>query len=52
MYVLGYDIGSSSVKSALVEIGTGRTVTSDFYPKMEMATLTLPVFHGLYWKII
>lgn len=37
MYVLGYDIGSSSVKAALVEIETGRTVASDFYPKVEMA---------------
>lgn len=36
MYVLGYDIGSSSVKAALVEIETGRTVASDFYPKIEM----------------
>ncbi|OJV89906.1 MAG: carbohydrate kinase [Bacteroidia bacterium 44-10] len=36
MYVLGYDIGSSSVKAALVEIETGKTVASDFYPKVEM----------------
>lgn len=36
MYVLGYDIGSSSVKAALVEIETGKTIASDFYPKMEM----------------
>ena len=36
MYLLGYDIGSSSVKAALVEIETGRTVASDFYPKVEM----------------
>lgn len=37
MYVLGYDIGSSSVKAALVEIESGKTVASDFYPKVEMA---------------
>lgn len=36
MYVLGYDIGSSSVKAALVEIETGKTIASDFYPKKEM----------------
>jgi xylulokinase len=36
MYVIGYDIGSSSIKAALVEIETGRTVASDFYPKIEM----------------
>lgn len=37
MYVLGYDIGSSSVKAALVEVESGKTVASDFYPKVEMA---------------
>ncbi len=37
MYLLGYDIGSSSVKASLLDIGTGRTVVSDFYPKTEMA---------------
>lgn len=36
MYVLGYDVGSSSVKAALVEVETGKTVSSDFYPKSEM----------------
>jgi len=36
MYLLGYDIGSSSVKAALVEIETGKTVASDFCPKAEM----------------
>lgn len=36
MYVLGYDIGSSSVKAALVEVSTGKTVASDFFPKEEM----------------
>lgn len=36
MYVLGYDIGSSSVKASLVEVETGKTVVSDFYPKIEM----------------
>ena len=35
MYLLGYDIGSSSVKAALVEAMTGRVVASDFYPKSE-----------------
>ncbi|MBO5780627.1 MAG: carbohydrate kinase [Muribaculaceae bacterium] len=35
MYLLGYDIGSSSVKAALVEVATGRTVASDFFPKTE-----------------
>lgn len=35
MYLLGYDIGTSSVKAALVEAETGRTVATDFYPKTE-----------------
>lgn len=36
MYLLGYDIGSSSVKAALVEVNTGRIIASDFFPKVEM----------------
>ena len=35
MYLLGYDIGSSSVKAALVEATTGECVASDFFPKSE-----------------
>ncbi|MCC8114434.1 MAG: carbohydrate kinase [Bacteroidales bacterium] len=35
MYLLGYDIGSSSVKAALVDAETGACVASDFYPKTE-----------------
>lgn len=35
MYLLGYDIGSSSVKAALVDAATGQCVASDFYPKSE-----------------
>jgi xylulokinase len=36
MYLLGYDIGSSSVKSCLVKADTGQIVASDFFPKEEM----------------
>ncbi len=36
MYLLGYDIGSSSVKACLVDAQTGKIVASDFYPKAEM----------------
>lgn len=36
MYLLGYDIGSSSVKVCLVNAETGDIVASDFYPKKEM----------------
>ncbi|HJC94245.1 MAG TPA: carbohydrate kinase [Candidatus Phocaeicola excrementigallinarum] len=34
-YLLGYDIGSSSVKASLVNVETGKCVASDFYPKKE-----------------
>lgn len=36
MHLLGYDIGSSSVKACLVEAASGKIVASDFYPKEEM----------------
>ncbi|SBW03165.1 FGGY family carbohydrate kinase [uncultured Dysgonomonas sp.] len=36
MYLLGYDIGSSSVKACLVKADTGEIVASDFFPKEEM----------------
>ncbi len=35
MYLLGYDIGSSSVKAALVDSASGVCVASDFFPKSE-----------------
>ncbi len=35
MYLLGYDIGSSSVKASLVDAATGLCVASDFFPKTE-----------------
>lgn len=37
MYSLGFDIGSSSVKVALLDVTTGKAVSSAFYPKEEMA---------------
>lgn len=37
MYLLGYDIGSSSVKACLVDAETKKVVASDFFPKVEMA---------------
>ena len=35
MYLLGYDIGSSSVKACLVHAETGKCIASAFYPKTE-----------------
>lgn len=34
-YLLGYDIGSSSVKASLVETESGRCAASAYYPKAE-----------------
>lgn len=36
MYLLGIDIGSSSVKASIVEGTTGKCIASAFYPKQEM----------------
>ena len=35
MYLLGYDIGSSSVKASLVEAETGKCAASAFFPPQE-----------------
>ena len=39
MYLLGYDIGSSSVKASLVNAETGKCVSSAFFPKTEAAIM-------------
>jgi xylulokinase len=36
MYLLGYDLGSSSVKASLVDSQTGEVLATDFFPKKEM----------------
>lgn len=35
MYLLGYDVGSSSIKASLLDANTGKVVTSSYYPKQE-----------------
>ena len=34
-YLLGIDVGSSSVKASLLDVVTGRCAGSAFYPKSE-----------------
>jgi xylulokinase len=36
MYLLGFDIGSSSIKASLIEAGSGNLMASAQYPKKEM----------------
>ena len=36
MYLLGYDVGSSSVKASLIDADSGMSVASAFHPKIEM----------------
>jgi len=36
MYLLGYDLGSSSVKASIVDARTGECIANDFYPRREM----------------
>ena len=46
MYLLGYDIGRSTVKASLVNEETGKCVSSAFFPKTE-AAIWLPAPDGL-----
>jgi xylulokinase len=41
MYLLGYDIGSSSVKVCLIEASSGKIIASDFSPKKEMKIIAV-----------
>ncbi|GAB5474957.1 MAG: FGGY-family carbohydrate kinase [Maribacter sp.] len=41
MYSIGYDIGSSSIKAALVETATGRSISVVSEPDVEMGMLAL-----------
>ena len=36
MYLLGYDLGSSSVKASIVDATTGNCIATDFSPRTEM----------------
>lgn len=39
MYLIGYDIGSSSVKASLVEAESGKCMAGDFFPRQEAPIL-------------
>lgn len=39
MYLLGFDIGSSSVKVSLIKGETGACIATSFYPKQEMTIM-------------
>ena len=41
MYLLGCDIGSSSVKASIVDVESGKTVASDYYPREEAAIIAV-----------
>ena len=41
MYLLGFDIGSSSVKACIIEGESGTCLASAFYPKKEMKITAL-----------
>src|SRR5690554_889840 len=36
MYLLGFDIGSSSVKASMIDGSTGKLVATSFHPRQEM----------------
>lgn len=40
MYLLGYDIGSSSVKASIIDSQSGRCMACDFFPKQEAAIIS------------
>ncbi|KGI60406.1 xylulokinase [Prevotella sp. S7 MS 2] len=40
-YLLGFDVGSSSVKASLVEVESGQTAATAFYPKSEAPMLAV-----------
>jgi xylulokinase len=57
MYLIGYDIGSSSVKAALVDANTGKKVALTSYPPVEMEMTALKIGWAeqnpeLWWEAV
>ena len=52
MYLIGYDIGSSSVKACVVDAQTGKTLGTAFYPKQEAPILSLKADGGTRTRIV
>jgi len=40
-FLLGYDIGSSSVKASIIDAGSGKCLASDFFPKQEAQIISV-----------
>jgi len=40
-YLLGYDIGSSSVKASIIDAASGKCLASDFFPKQEAEIISV-----------
>ena len=40
-YLLGFDVGSSSVKASLVDVESGKCVSSSFFPQSEAPILSV-----------
>lgn len=36
LYLLGYDIGTSSIKASLIRADSGKLIAQDYYPKIEL----------------
>jgi xylulokinase len=47
MYLIGYDIGSSSVKASMVDAESSQCLVPAFYPKKEMAMSCMEAYKSL-----